>query len=153
LTTREKILWLALSVFIAQTIGWVLVHTGQWTGVYEVLAWFTFFVVNCIVLKSFWYAVAWTVTAAAIQDFLYIVTQNAVTQDWVWYSHTWVKDLPIPFSKYFGYNWLGVPSGYFLQPLVSIVIALPRYFRWYQKAGRWILDMIYSILIFRRTEG
>jgi hypothetical protein len=151
MTNREKLMWLPLSVLITTMIGWVVVNTGYWNGYFEILAWFVFFVVNWLVLKSFWYAVAWTVTAAALEDFLYIVIQNSAKQEWIWYSHSWVKDLPVPFSKYFGYDW-GVPSGYFLQPIVSLIIAIPRYFRWYHKLGTWLLDGVYNLVVFRRAE-
>ena len=120
-------------------LGWYASFpTGQ---IYIISGWFLVWGLCYLITRSFWYAVAACVCMAAVEDFFFILIRNLFQGIPVWdmYCHEWVKDILPPFSQYYGLNWGGFPSGYILQPVTALVIALPRYLGWYHAIGRQLL--------------
>ena len=147
--TREKVAWLLVLTSLTVVYDVVFVMNG-WansfpTGqIYIISGWFLVWGLCYGITRSFWYAIAACVTMAAVEDFFFILIRNLFQGIPVWdmYCHEWVASVLPPFSKYFGFNWGGFPSGYIMQPLVGLIIAAPRFFGWYHVIGRSIVKTL-----------
>lgn len=124
-----KLVLLALLTITLVVIDWFVVHAGMATGWYILGGWLlVWLIIRIWVLKSFISSVAAVIGVSLCEDFLYLCASTVFEGRpfYPLYCHGWlpttINEVVTSLTKFLGYDWLGLPSLYYVS--IAAVIAL-----------------------------
>ena len=121
---KIKILALIALALVATIIDWLVIRSGVMysqflTWWYILTGWFLVWEICLGIMRSFKLSIASVIAISLCEDFLFMCAVSLFDgrQFYPLYCHGW---LPAPL----GYNWLGLPSAYYISILAIAIILL-----------------------------
>ena len=116
-------------------LAWLdlFINTKGWSDFpgWILLSWIVVWLIIYNLVPKFWLSAGLVIVLSSCEDFIYIATE-ALFGYRPWYpvySHTWVYEATSGLAGFMGWNWLGLPSGYYISLAVLGVIIWKQYHR------------------------
>ena len=131
---RITILYLAGLALLATILDWLVINNNWQTQFYLYVGWSLIFVGCYLILKKrFWYALSTVLVISVFEDYLFLLYRQLIDHEPFYpiYCHEWIPEAYGGWATFLGYNWLGVPSSYFIFPVIAGIIYFiaRRYYR------------------------
>lgn len=121
-------LLLALTV-TAAIVDWVVLSNNWVFSGYHYLGWTTVWLLVFFIMRKHWLdSIVAVAMISVIEDFLFLAYGSLIGARTFYplYCHAWIPDTYGNWAAFLGQNWLGLPSFYFIVPMVTIAYILLR---------------------------
>jgi len=122
---------LALIIICATWLDLLIIYNEWYFPNYIIGSWVLVWLVVWLVTKNFIDSIGWIFIVSISEDFLFLASE-ALMGIRAWYplySHSWVDSATGGLFGFMGYNWLGLPSSYFLGLGGGVIILLINKYR------------------------
>lgn len=120
---------LALIIICATWLDLLIIYNEWYFPNYIIASWVLVWLVVWLVTKNFIDSIGWIFIVSISEDFLFLASE-ALMGIRAWYplySHSWVDSATGGLFGFMGYDWLGLPSSYFIGLIGGVLILNRKY--------------------------
>ena len=133
---------LGLVIICATWLDLLIIYNEWYFPNYILSSWILVWLVVWLITKNFVSSIGWIFIVSISEDLLFCASE-ALMGIRAWYplySHSWVDSATGGLFGFMGYNWLGLPSSYFIGLIGGVTILLTNKYR--HSIKKWVDNIL-----------